>query len=157
MNWKVALTTTFIIILIVILLGFVNNKSVSNMRTSQSTSDVNDSVSTGKLTELITETLREGEEGRTVQEGDTLRVHYTGTLSDGTQFDSSKNPGREPFEFVVGGRVIQGWNQGVIGMKKGEIRKLSIPSSLGYGAMANGSIPANSDLFFEIELLDFVD
>lgn len=167
MNWKIALTSTFIIVLIIILLGFINNKSVANMRGTQNTnysstgsdtganSDSNVNSST-KLTELKKETLTSGEEGREVQEGDTIAVHYVGTLANGEKFDSSRDRGT-PFEFTVGGRVIDGWNMGVVGMKKGELRRLSIPSTLGYGDYATGSIPANSDLYFDIELLSFVD
>jgi FKBP-type peptidyl-prolyl cis-trans isomerase len=85
--------------------------------------------------------------------GKTVSVHYTGTLTDGTKFDSSVDRG-EPFEFALGaGQVIKGWDQGVAGMKVGGKRKLVIPPSLGYGSQANGKISANSTLIFEIELL----
>ena len=85
--------------------------------------------------------------------GNTVSVHYVGTLQDGTQFDSSRDR-NQPFEFVLGaGRVIKGWDEGVAGMKVGGIRKLVIPPGLGYGSQANGPIPANSTLYFEVELL----
>lgn len=85
--------------------------------------------------------------------GDSVSVHYTGTLTDGTKFDSSLDRGA-PFEFVVGsGMVIQGWEQGIPGMKVGGKRHLVIPPSMGYGAQQMGSIPANSTLVFDVELM----
>ncbi len=87
--------------------------------------------------------------------GKKITVNYTGTLTDGTKFDSSLNPGRTPFTFTLGaGEVIQGWDQGFAGMKVGGKRKLTIPSSMGYGAAgAGGVIPGNATLIFEVELL----
>jgi len=85
--------------------------------------------------------------------GKSVTVNYVGTLIDGTKFDSSYDRGT-PFTFNLGaGEVIPGWDQGVNGMKVGGKRKLTIPASLGYGAQAVGSIPANSTLIFEVELL----
>jgi FKBP-type peptidyl-prolyl cis-trans isomerase len=84
-------------------------------------------------------------------------VNYTGRLADGTVFDSNVDPkfGHvEPFKFILGaGYVIKGWDDGLVGMKVGEKRTLTIPPELGYGATDNGPIPANSTLIFEIELL----
>jgi FKBP-type peptidyl-prolyl cis-trans isomerase len=87
--------------------------------------------------------------------GKKITVNYTGTLTDGTKFDSSLNPGRTPFEFTLGaGEVIQGWDQGFAGMKVGGKRKLTIPPTLGYGETgAGGVIPPNATLIFEVELL----
>ncbi len=93
--------------------------------------------------------------GREAQVGETAIVHYTGWLKDGTKFDSSKDRG-EPFRFPLGaGRVIKGWDEGVVGMKIGGTRKLIIPPDLGYGARGAGQvIPPNATLTFEVELLD---
>ena len=95
--------------------------------------------------------------------GRLVTVNYTGWLYDpgaagnnykGTQFDSSLAAGRQPFTFTLGaGQVIRGWDQGVVGLRVGGQRRLVIPPSLGYGSSANGPIPGNSTLIFDIELL----
>ncbi len=91
-------------------------------------------------------------EGREVKAGDTVSVHYTGLLTDGTPFDSSRERG--PFTFTIGsGGVIPGFDKGVTGMKVGSVRRIVIPPALGYGDQAAGSIPPNSTLLFEIELV----
>lgn len=101
---------------------------------------------------LNIETLKEGA-GEPAKAGDNLSAHYTGTLLDGNKFDSSRDRG-EPFDFTLGaGQVIKGWDQGLVGMKVGEIRKLTIPPELGYGASGSGPIPPNSTLIFKVELL----
>ncbi|MBI4122898.1 MAG: FKBP-type peptidyl-prolyl cis-trans isomerase [Parcubacteria group bacterium] len=91
--------------------------------------------------------------GTEAKTGSTVSVHYTGTLADGKKFDSSLDRG-EPFSFTIGQRsVIEGWEQGIPGMKVGGKRKLTISPALAYGDRAVGSIPANSTLVFEVELL----
>jgi FKBP-type peptidyl-prolyl cis-trans isomerase len=103
---------------------------------------------------LIIEDIVVGE-GAEAESFDKVTVDYTGKLSDGTVFDSSKNPGREPFVFTVGvSMVIKGWDEGVPGMKVGGTRKLTIPPDMGYGSQgAGGVIPPNATLIFDIELL----
>lgn len=91
--------------------------------------------------------------GAAVVDGDTVTVHYVGTLASGEQFDSSKDRG-EPFTFTVGaGRVIAGWEEGIIGMREGGTRVLVIPPDMAYGTRSVGQIPANATLVFAIELL----
>ena len=88
--------------------------------------------------------------------GQTVSVHYTGWLENGTKFDSSLDRGR-PFEFKLGaGQVIRGWDEGVAGMKAGEKRKLTIPSNIGYGSRgAGGVIPPNATLIFDVQMVSF--
>lgn len=101
--------------------------------------------------ELRVEDLVVGK-GEAAIAGLTVVVHYTGTLTSGAQFDSSV--GKEPLRFRLGARrVIKGWDQGLLGMKVGGKRRLTIPPRLGYGDRAVGSIPPRSHLLFEVELL----
>lgn len=113
-----------------------------------------DALPPTSVTELKIEDLAIGN-GAEAKAGDTLRIHYTGWLEDGTKFDSSHDSG-QPIEFVLGqGEVIKGWDQGIVGMKVGGKRKLTIPPNLAYGAEgAPGFIPPNAALIFEVELLE---
>ncbi len=93
-------------------------------------------------------------EGAEAERHSIVSVDYTGSLEDGTIFDSSLNPGRGPYRFTLGARqVILGWDQGLLGMKVGGKRKLTIPPALGYGSRNMGPIPPNSVLIFEVELM----
>jgi len=104
---------------------------------------------------LYVQNLVDGE-GIRADSGDIARVHYTGWLPTGAEFDSSRDGA--PFEFALGyGRVIAGWDQGVVGMRVGGRRKLVVPPALGYGDAGRGRIPANSTLVFEVELLEVED
>jgi len=97
-------------------------------------------------------------EGETPKQGQTVVVHYVGTLDDGTQFDSSYDR-KEPFEFTIGaGEVIKGWDLGIATMSVGGERDLIIPASLGYGSEgAGGAIPPNSTLHFNVKLIKIKD
>ena len=91
--------------------------------------------------------------GSAVKSGDSVEVNYVGTLLNGTKFDSSYDR-NQTFSFTVGaGQVIQGWDQGLVGMQVGGKRKLTIPADLAYGSTGQGQIPPNSPLIFEIELV----
>jgi len=97
-------------------------------------------------------------EGVEAKDGDKITVNYVGTLTDGTKFDNSYDRNK-PFVFTLGnGEVIQGWDEGILGMKIGGKRKLTIPPSLGYGESGSGDvIPPNSTLIFEVELISIND
>lgn len=110
--------------------------------------------------ELKIEVLREPQDPESTKAaaGHTMLVHYVGTLTDGTKFDSSRDR-KDFFTFKLGeGQVIKGWDEGLVGMQDGEIRKLTVPAHLGYGEKGvPGLIPPNATLVFEIELLEIWD
>jgi len=114
------------------------------------------SVKPPVVTELVKEDQAAGS-GEAAKAGDRVKVHYTGRLLTGQKFDSSRDRG-DPFEFTIGqGEVIKGWDEGVVGMKPGGKRKLTIPADKAYGATGSPpKIPPNSPLEFDIELLEIV-
>lgn len=141
--------------------NFIDTKNLANNGIASTTSenasinlnnDMENQSTTGD--ELKIEVLQPGT-GAEAKNGDTVSVHYTGYLTNGQVFDSSIGRG-EPFSFILGtGQVIRGWDEGVLGMRAGEKRKLTIPSDLAYGeAGAGGVIPPNATLVFEVEMID---
>ena len=152
-------STYIVIACVVVLIGlyFILDKPLdtkSNSTTTQAT-QVTQTTKNMETTTLIIEDEKIGT-GNEAKSGDTVTVHYVGTLTDGTIFDASRKRGDTGFTFVLGaGEVIKGWDQGVAGMKVGGKRKLTIPSDLAYGNRAvGGVIPANATLVFEVELLN---
>jgi peptidylprolyl isomerase len=109
-------------------------------------------VEEGRVERLVIDDVVIGT-GPAVEAGDTVTVHYIGTLTDGTQFDNSYTRGTQFTVTVGAGRVIEGWERGLIGMQVGGQRVLVIPPELGYGSAVGGPIPPNSTLVFAIELL----
>jgi FKBP-type peptidyl-prolyl cis-trans isomerase len=123
----------------------INNETTNNMSEEQN----NNQPESGLGIEVVT-----AGSGAEAENGKTVSVHYTGKFEDGTVFDSSIQRGI-PIEFVLGaGMVIQGWEKGILGMKVGEKRVLTIPSDLGYGEMGAGPIPGGATLIFDVELVD---
>lgn len=105
------------------------------------------------MDELIIDILNSGE-GEEAKHGDVVVVHYDGTFENGDKFDSSVDRG-EPFEFNLGaGHVIKGWDMGVVGMKPGEKRRLTVPYHLAYGENGYGPIPPKATLVFDVELIE---
>lgn len=107
----------------------------------------------GNFSRMVIDDIKEGN-GTEAKDGDTVLVHYAGTLQEGEEFDNSRKRG-EPFEFKLGaGMVIKGWDEGVVGMKVGGERILVIPPEKAYGEQGIGPIPGNATLVFKIELLE---
>jgi len=146
----------YIFLIPVILILFIYSVTKRNKVSSIPSPTPSDNINITKkenMEELKIEDIKIGE-GKEAVNGNTLTVNYSGTLVDGTKFDSSYDR-NQPFSFVLGqGRVIKGWDMGLLGMKVGGKRKLTIPSELGYGTQGAGSdIPPNATLIFEVELL----
>jgi FKBP-type peptidyl-prolyl cis-trans isomerase len=158
---KTLLVVIVIIIVIIAVGGIIlismpknsNNMPSSSTTASLSTANQETVSLSYTIQGMKVEILKEGS-GAAAKSGDTVSVNYLGTLQDGTKFDSSYDRGT-PFQFTLGqNNVIQGWELGVVGMKVGEKRRLTIPPELAYGsAGAGGVIPPNATLTFEVELL----
>lgn len=134
--------------LVIVSVAFIlieNNKKIDTPMTAEDTTRETSNIKTNNMEEKISKA------------GDTLVMNYTGRLENGTIFDSNILPEFNhvaPFEFVLGaGQVIQGWDEGLLGMKIGEKKTLVIPPEKGYGDRAISVIPANSTLIFEVELV----
>jgi len=145
-----------VIILILIALGvyfWFSQRSEQQTLTAALSGNQNQTSLSYDIQGMKVETLKQGT-GEAAKVGDNIVVNYVGTLLDGTKFDSSIDR-NEPFAYTLGqNRVIQGWELGLLGMKVGEKRKLTIPPELGYGAGGAGSvIPPNTTLIFEIDML----
>jgi len=146
MNGNTKKIISIIVIILVIALAFflITRPKELNAPTEQNSQQ--------KMDEVKIEVLQQGTGDAVSKNGDQLTVNYTGTFENGTQFDSSV--GRAPFTFTLGaGQVIKGWDLGMLNMKVGEKRKLTIPYSLGYGENGYGPIPAKATLLFDVELL----
>lgn len=147
----IAMTTGIIVLALVLFIGIYNSMSSQDILSNDLYTTMNQEESSG----LIIEELVVGDGAEAVS-GKVVTAHYVGTLDDGTVFDSSIERG--PFSFVLGvGQVIKGWDMGIVGMRIGGKRKLTIPSELAYGSQAIGAIPPNSTLHFEVELLGVSD
>lgn len=141
-----------VVIIILIILGFGIYSIFAPKTVVKNIQNTNSNTETTQG--MKTEILKEGS-GPEAKAGDKVTVNYVGTLENGTKFDSSIDRG-QPFQFTLGaGQVIKGWDLGVVGMKVGEKRKLTIPADLGYGASGAGGgvIPPNATLIFEVDML----
>ncbi|MBI4100042.1 FKBP-type peptidyl-prolyl cis-trans isomerase [Candidatus Microgenomates bacterium] len=148
---KIIFGGVVLVIILVVGAGFWGRKM--DEKKSPPPAETSTPISNMPITQsLISEELVTGT-GDVATAGATLTVNYRGTLLDGTEFDSSYKR-NQPFKFVLGaGEVIAGWDKGFAGMKVGGKRKLTIPPEMGYGSRSAGSIPPNSTLIFEVELL----
>ena len=165
---------SFIYIVVIVLIGIAGWFFFNKARNASQVSDISSIVSETEDATPTPESMEESSKndwiklpnglqiqdvvvgyGKEAHEGDIVAAHYTGTLEDGTKFDSSYDRG-DPFAFALGGgMVIMGWDIGLVGMKVGGKRKLIIPSELGYGSRgAGGVIGPNATLYFDIELVD---
>ncbi len=153
---NMSVVVSFIIVIAIIVLGaysLSHKKAVNTNTADNSQASVSNAVTQGNSQ---TQTQVKSME-QTAKNGDTLVMNYTGRLTNGTVFDSNVDPKFshvQPFTFTLGaGQVIKGWDEGLLGMKVGEKRTLTIPPEKAYGSRAIGSIPANSTLIFDVELV----
>jgi FKBP-type peptidyl-prolyl cis-trans isomerase len=150
---KNKIITILIILFFIISFYLLTNKSnKSEIKNPDSTKIIMPTLIPSQVAELKIEDTKIGT-GREVKSGDTVVMHYTGILEDGTKFDSSLDR-NQPFETQIGvGQVIQGWDKGIPGMKIGGKRKLTIPYQMAYGENGYGPIPPKATLIFEVELV----
>lgn len=146
---------SLIVFLVLLGVGFFIFQKIMPEKQNLDESKIDLAIPQSQQEGLKVEALKEGQ-GEPAKAGDTVSVHYTGTLENGDKFDSSLDRG-EPFAFTLGqNQVIAGWEKGILGMKAGEKRKLTISPELGYGEVGTpgGPIPPNATLIFEVELLE---
>lgn len=154
---NIAIVLALVVVAIFIMLGFfgINGFGVADGQSVDAGPQalLDELSKTGTVAELRVHKIAEGA-GEEAQAGDTISVHYTGVLPDGTKFDSSRDRGA-PFSFTVGiGQVIKGWDQALTGAKVGDRMLIAIPPELGYGATGAGAlIPPNATLIFDVEVL----
>lgn len=147
------ITALIIFVFILAFYFLTKNPSIPETNISETNQTTMPTLAPSKVTELIIEDTKIGT-GNEVKSGDNISIHYTGTLEDGTKFDSSYNRG-QPLETQIGvGQVIEGWDKGIVGMKVGGKRKLTIPYQMAYGEDGYGPIPSKATLIFEVELMD---
>ncbi len=146
MNSSKKILIAVVLIFVLIFVFFFVAQNQNQKETEEASSFIE------KIEGLDIVVVEEGE-GASVKTGDSIDIHYVGKLEDGKIFDSSRER-KKPYNFTIGeGEVIKGWEKGVIGMKVGEIRVLTISPELGFGSRSQGPIPPNSTLIYEIELM----
>jgi len=165
-NTNIAVMLALVVVVLFVALGFFGVRGLGNNSAALSGPQaiLEELQATGAVSQLHTYDYSVGE-GETAKVGDVIAVHYTGVLPDGTVFDSSYERGQPlvlriaeggALQTLDGGSLIQGWSQGMQGMKVGGRRLLAIPSELGYGPNAVGTIPPNSTLLFDVELVQII-
>ena len=143
--------TVIAILILIVIAGGLYFTSKAYKKAIPENPMLKDAMESGLKIEITQEGTGQG-----AKSGQTINVHYTGTLEDGTKFDSSLDRGT-PFSFTLGsGQVIEGWDKGLLDMKVGEKRKLTIPSDMGYGPQGTpgGPIPPNATLIFDVEMIE---
>lgn len=161
MNKRYLIIGSIFIVIIALVIASINlffkrdEKMDNSINSSANNASVQGTSSSSRSDGLIISDITVGT-GKEAKTGDTVKMHYLGTLEDGTKFDSSYDRG-QPFTTQIGvGQVIKGWDEGVPGMKVGGKRKLTIPYQLAYGEQGYGPIPPKATLIFEMELVDII-
>lgn len=151
-------TKIFIALIVALLIYGLGTKMIQRVDSNGNPITTDNVINTSNMKQADTVAIVDSVvgSGAEAKVGNTVKMKYTGKLLDGTVFDSTDKSG-QPFTFTLGANsVIQGWEQGIPGMKVGGKRTLTIPPSLAYGERASGSIPANSTLIFDVELVEIV-